>query len=71
MALYDSYVHAVIYKIYFAFQMHPIEEFQMCVQFLTECGNYFLEVKDKDIKHALAGLFVEILLPVAAVCSSF
>lgn len=24
-------------------------------------------MKDKDIKHALAGLFVEILIPVAAV----
>lgn len=32
-----------------------------------ECAQYFLEVKDKDIKHSLAGLFVEILVPVAAV----
>ena len=47
--------------------MHPIEEFQASIQFLQDCGNYFLEVKDRDIKHALAGLFVEILLPVAAV----
>lgn len=49
--------------------MHPIEDFQACIQFLQECGNYFLEVKEKEkeIKHALAGLFVEILLPVAAV----
>lgn len=37
--------------------------------FLQECAQYFLEVKDKDIKHALAGLFVEILVPVAAVSS--
>ena len=50
--------------------MHPIEELQACVQFLHECGNYFLEVKDKDIRHALAGLFVEILLPVAAVSTN-
>lgn len=35
--------------------------------FSQECAQYFLEVKDKDIKHALAGLFVEILVPVAAV----
>jgi len=50
-------------------QMHPIEEFQACIQFLHECGQYFLEMKDRDkeIKHALSGLFVEILLPVAAV----
>ncbi|GAA6065749.1 protein furry homolog-like, partial [Tachysurus ichikawai] len=33
---------------------------------MQECAQYFLEVKDKDIKHALAGLFVEILIPVAA-----
>lgn len=40
-----------------------------CLQsFQQECAQYFLEVKDKDIKHALAGLFVEILVPVAAVC---
>lgn len=38
------------------------------LSFLQECAQYFLEVKDKDIKHALAGLFVEILVPVAAVC---
>jgi len=49
--------------------MHPIEEFQASIQFLHECGQYFLELKDRDkeIKHALSGLFVEILLPVAAV----
>jgi len=50
-------------------QMHPIEEFEACIQFLQECGQYFLELKDRDkeIRHALSGLFVEILLPVAAV----
>ena len=48
--------------------MHPIEEFELCVQLLLELGQYFLEVKDRDIKHALAALLVEILLPVAAVC---
>ena len=49
--------------------MHPMEEFQACIQFLHEFGQYFLELKDRDkeIKHALSGLFVEILLPVAAV----
>jgi Cell morphogenesis N-terminal len=48
-------------------QMVPIEEFEASFQFMQECAQYFLEVKDKDIKHALAGLFVEILIPVAAV----
>lgn len=47
--------------------MHPIEDFEACVSFLQELGHYFLEVKDRDIKHALASLFVDILLPVAAV----
>jgi hypothetical protein len=48
-------------------QMVPIEEFEASFQFMQECAHYFLEVKDKDIKHSLAGLFVEILVPVAAV----
>ncbi|XP_023930548.1 protein furry homolog-like, partial [Lingula anatina] len=52
---------------FFRVKMHPIEEFEACVHFLQELGNYFLEVREKDIKHALAGLFVEILLPVASV----
>lgn len=39
----------------------------LCSFLSQECAQYFLEVKDKDIKHALAGLFVEILVPVAAV----
>ena len=46
----------------FFFLLHP-----SLFSFLQECAQYFLEVKDKDIKHALAGLFVEILVPVAAV----
>lgn len=43
--------------------------FSKCSSQLQECAQYFLEVKDKDIKHALAGLFVDILVPVAAVSS--
>lgn len=51
---------------FFRVKMVPIEEFEASFQFMHECAQYFLEVKDKDIKHALAGLFVEILVPVAA-----
>lgn len=51
--------------------MVPIEEFEASFQFMQECAQYFLEVKDKDVKHALAGLFVEILVPVAAVSILF
>lgn len=54
---------------FFRVKMVPIEEFEASFQFLQECAQYFLEVKDKDIRHALAGLFVEILVPVAAVSS--
>ncbi|KAF5278115.1 hypothetical protein FQR65_LT03631 [Abscondita terminalis] len=52
---------------FFRVKMVPIEEFEASFQFMQECAQYFLEVKDKDIKHALAGLFVEILVPVAAI----
>jgi hypothetical protein len=51
---------------FFRVKMVPIEEFEASFQYMQECAQYFLEVKDKDIKHALAGLFVEILVPVAA-----
>lgn len=51
--------------------MVPIEEFEASFLFMQDCAQYFLEVKDKDIKHALAGLFVEILVPVAAVSIIF
>ncbi|KAK6173602.1 hypothetical protein SNE40_017022 [Patella caerulea] len=51
---------------FFRVKLHPIEEFEANVAFLHELGVYFLEVKDREIKHALAGLFVEILLPVSA-----
>nr|XP_055052852.1 protein furry homolog isoform X2 [Misgurnus anguillicaudatus] len=51
---------------FFRVKMYPVEEFEASIQFMQECAQYFLEVKDKDIKHALAGLFVEILVPVAA-----
>ena len=53
--------------------MHPMEEFVHCVSFLQELGNFFLDkdFKDKEVRHTLAGLFVEILLPLAGVRSTF
>ena len=48
-------------------KMVPIEDFETSFQFLNEWAQYFLDVKDKDTKHALASLFVEILVPLAAV----
>ncbi|VDN97553.1 unnamed protein product [Rodentolepis nana] len=52
---------------FFRVKMHPIEEFVNYFTFLHEMGQYFLEVKEKEIRHAMTCLFVEILLPVAAV----
>ncbi|XP_077422148.1 protein furry homolog isoform X2 [Vanacampus margaritifer] len=51
---------------FFRIKMYPVEDFEASFQFMQECAQYFLEVKDKDVKHALAGLFVEILVPVAS-----
>uniref|UniRef100_A0A8C7D7P1 FRY microtubule binding protein n=1 Tax=Oncorhynchus kisutch TaxID=8019 RepID=A0A8C7D7P1_ONCKI len=51
---------------FFRIKMYPVEDFEASFHFMQDCAQYFLEVKDKDIKHALAGLFVEILVPVAA-----
>uniref|UniRef100_A0A4W4HA41 Furry homolog a (Drosophila) n=1 Tax=Electrophorus electricus TaxID=8005 RepID=A0A4W4HA41_ELEEL len=51
---------------FFRVKMYPVEEFEASFLFMQECAQFFLDVKDKDIKHALAGLFVEILVPVAA-----
>ncbi|XP_046892599.1 protein furry homolog isoform X1 [Hypomesus transpacificus] len=51
---------------FFRIKMYPVEDFEASFVFMQECTQYFLEVKDRDIKHALAGLFVEILVPVAA-----
>ena len=52
---------------FFRVKMVPIEEFEDSFQFMQECGAYFLELRrQEDIKHAMAGLFVEILVPVAA-----
>jgi len=50
--------------------MTPVEDFEACFQFLLDLANYFLEVRERDIKNSLANLFVEILLPVAAVNSN-
>ncbi|PIC39377.1 hypothetical protein B9Z55_011085 [Caenorhabditis nigoni] len=44
-----------------------VEDFESGLKFLDDLGSFLLEVKDKDVKHAVMGLLVEILLPVAAV----
>ncbi|XP_067945247.1 protein furry homolog-like [Watersipora subatra] len=52
---------------FFRVKMHPIEEFEACVQFLHDLGAIFLDTKEREVKHALAGLFVEVMLPMAAI----
>ena len=37
---------------------------------LQECGMIFIDTRDRDVKHSLCTLFVEILVPVAAVRQS-
>jgi len=45
----------------------------MGIKFLDELASYYLEVdlKQKELKHALSGLLVELLTPVAAVSDIF
>uniref|UniRef100_A0A915MXI4 Cell morphogenesis protein N-terminal domain-containing protein n=1 Tax=Meloidogyne javanica TaxID=6303 RepID=A0A915MXI4_MELJA len=47
---------------------NEISSLEEGIAFLEEIGSYYLEVdlKQKDLKHALAGLLVEILIPMAA-----
>lgn len=52
---------------FFRVKMAPIEEFEASFQFLQECAEYFLEVRHKSIRHALASLFVEIMVPLAPI----
>uniref|UniRef100_A0A4W3IH47 Furry homolog, like n=1 Tax=Callorhinchus milii TaxID=7868 RepID=A0A4W3IH47_CALMI len=63
----QSIISLIMGMKFFRVKMYPVEDFEASFQFMQECAQYFHEVKDKDIKHALAGLFVEILIPVAAV----
>uniref|UniRef100_A0A8C8SL13 FRY like transcription coactivator n=1 Tax=Pelusios castaneus TaxID=367368 RepID=A0A8C8SL13_9SAUR len=62
----QSIISLIMGMKFFRVKMYPVEDFEASFQFMQECAQYFLDVKDKDIKHALAGLFVEILIPVAA-----
>lgn len=54
---------------FYRIRTSQVSEIEQGVSFLDELGSYYLEVdlKQKELKHAVAGLLVEILLPVAAV----
>ncbi|OAF68302.1 hypothetical protein A3Q56_03746 [Intoshia linei] len=45
-------------------KLQPIEDFEMFIEFLHKCGKMFLELKHRDAKHAICGIFVEMMLPV-------
>ncbi|ETN77042.1 hypothetical protein NECAME_11326 [Necator americanus] len=53
-------------KIKIFLKTNQVDDFELGIKFLDDLGSFLLEVKDKDVKHAVAGLLVEILLPVAA-----
>ena len=53
-------------------QTFPISDLEASLQFLLKLGKYFSELKHQpEIKQALAQLFVDMLLPLAAVCFCF
>uniref|UniRef100_A0A914YZJ8 Cell morphogenesis protein N-terminal domain-containing protein n=1 Tax=Panagrolaimus superbus TaxID=310955 RepID=A0A914YZJ8_9BILA len=53
---------------FFRIKTSQVSEIEQGVSFLDELASYYLEIdlKQKDLKHAIVGLLVEILLPVAA-----
>lgn len=55
---------------FFRIKTSQVSDIEEGVDFLDKVANYYLDVdlKQKELKHAIAGLLVEILLPVAAVC---
>jgi hypothetical protein len=55
---------------FYRIKTNNVEDLEMGIGFLHELGSYFLELKDRDympIKHHIAGVLVEILMPVASV----
>ncbi|GMR43360.1 hypothetical protein PMAYCL1PPCAC_13555 [Pristionchus mayeri] len=45
---------------------NQVSDFETGIEFLDGVATFFLEVKEKDVKTAAAGLLVEILLPIAS-----
>lgn len=51
---------------YFRVKMYPVEDFETSFRFMQELATYNLDLKNREVKNALAGFFVEVLVPVAA-----
>ena len=53
---------------YIRVKLYPVDEVEESFLFLQECAQLFLEKNcDKEVKYPFASLFVDILIPVAAV----
>ncbi|XP_033097375.1 protein furry homolog [Anneissia japonica] len=62
----QSIISLIMGMKFYRVKMMTMDDFEASCKLLHDCANYFVDLKDKDIKHALAGLLVEILIPVAA-----
>lgn len=51
---------------YLRIKLYPVEELEESFNFMRDCATLFVDSRDKEVKHAFASMFVEILLPVAA-----
>ncbi|XP_029213132.2 LOW QUALITY PROTEIN: protein furry homolog [Acropora millepora] len=62
----SSFVNIIYGMKYLRIKLFPVEELEESFNFMRECATLFIDSKDKEVKHAFALMFVEILLPVAA-----
>ncbi|XP_068703466.1 protein furry homolog-like isoform X2 [Montipora foliosa] len=62
----SSFVNIIYGMKYLRIKLFPVEELEESFNFMRECATMFIDSRDKEVKHAFALMFVEILLPVAA-----
>jgi hypothetical protein len=64
----DILLNIIVGLKFIRIKLYPVDELEESFMFLQECGMLFLEKNlDKEVKYAFAAIFVEILIPVAAV----
>lgn len=60
---YDSMlIHEIGY-----WQIYPLDALEETADFLSSCASFFKNAHGAKIKHAYAKMFIQLLLPVAAV----
>ncbi|XP_032237485.2 protein furry homolog isoform X2 [Nematostella vectensis] len=59
-------IHLIYGMKYLRIKLFPVEELEEGFLFMRECAALFIDAKEKEVKYALALMFVEILVPVAA-----